>query len=620
MAISEEQKEEIRARVSIEDLVSSYGISLRQKGADLWCCCPFHHEKTPSFKVDVSRGTYHCFGCGESGDVYSFVMKQEGLSFGDAIRKLAASVGIELKSVESAASRTRKRLYAMMSELAIDFNKMLKAEKCKDAEPAREYLKSRRIDGGAVDRFLIGYAPNEVGKILAWASRRGYTVEDLALAGVVKKGDSAGRAPYFYFANRLVFSIRDKTGQVVAFSGRQIVEDKKSGKYINSPETQIFKKSRTFFAFDMARRNIVKAPNREAIVCEGQIDCIRLHESGFGTAVAPLGTAFTEDHSVMLHRVADSALLCFDDDGAGHKATIRTAQILLAEGMPIRILSLPDGDDPDSFILKHGKDEFGKMIDEKAESVVQFQIRAARSAEKNPDETNAKIRITKAVLGTISMCKDAVQRTLLLKEAAERLGVDYRELAEEMSVSVKEAEAKTAVSSEQLIEPVVAGKAEDVNTPPTVLEGALINHVLQQDGNEDTMKLVKALIPLETICSPTSRKVLKGIVDGGAGWRETVRKEVEELSSDEYRSFITIMSTFDSASFMSLSEKYKILYFARQIWSDFLVRVLNALGKDGAGVDKVVQAIRILHTASTKVVVGMIRAFPVAEYAKVLAR
>ena len=263
-------------------------------------------------------------------------MKQEGLFFGEALQKLAASAGIELKITTSPTSKLRKRLYELMATLAIDFNKMLKAKKNVDGEIAREYLKKRQLDDETIDRFLIGYAPKDVNKILAWAARHGYSYHDLASAGIIKVGESAQQKPYFYFANRLVFSIKDKNGKVVAFSGRQLVEDKKSGKYVNSPETIIFKKSRTFFAYDEARKFIVKAPNREAIVCEGQIDCIRLHANGFNTAVAPLGTAFTEDHAVMLHRVADTALLCFDDDGAGHKATIKAAQLLLAEGMPIR--------------------------------------------------------------------------------------------------------------------------------------------------------------------------------------------------------------------------------------------------------------------------------------------
>ena len=617
MAISEEQKEEIRAKVDIADLMASYGLNLKHSGSDLWCCCPFHNEKTPSFKVDTTRGTYHCFGCGESGDVFSFVMKQEGLSFGDAIRKLASSVGIELKAIENPTAKTRKRLYGLMSELAIDFNKMLRSPKCKDADIAREYIKGRNLNIDVVNRFLIGYAPKEVDKILAWAGRHGYSYQDLAAAGIIKVSDIANRQPYFYFANRLVFTIKDKNGHVVAFSGRQLVEDKKSGKYINSPETLIFKKSKTFFAFDDARKNIVKAPNREAIICEGQIDCIRLHANGFNTAVAPLGTAFTEDHAVMLHRVADNALLCFDDDVAGHKATIKAAKLLLAEGMPIRVLALPDGDDPDSFIMKHGKDAFGNLIASKTESIVQFQIRAARAVEKNPDETNAAIRVTKAVLETISHCKDKVHRTLLLKEAAKHLGVDYDTLSGEIAQTAKTVDEDQSKVAEQLIEPIVAGNAADVNNPPSIVEGALINFLLTKKGDETIKACVSKLVPVEILGSNTSRRIVKAIMSFKEVENDSIREEVESLSTEEYKTFISIMANLDSSDFSSVSDKVRILYFARQLWHDFLVRLLKEAVKGTTDATTVVNAIKVLHTATAKGIVNLIQSFPIKKFAKV---
>lgn len=614
MAISEDQKEEVKAKVDIADVITSYGFTLHQKGRELWCCCPFHSEKTPSFKVDVSRGTYHCFGCGESGDVISFVMKQEGLSFGDAIRKLASSVGIELKAAVSPIVKQRKRLCSLMAELAMDFNKMLKSPKCKDADIAREYIKQRKLDDDTIDRFLIGYAPKDVNKILAWAGRHGYSYQDLAAAGIIKISDAENRQPYFYFSNRLVFPVKDKNGQVVAFSGRQLVKDDKSGKYINSPETIIFKKSRTFFAFDAARPNIVKAPHREAIVCEGQIDCIRLHSNGFNTAVAPLGTAFTEDHAVMLHRVADNAILCFDDDGAGHKATIKAAQLLLEEGMPIRVLALPDGDDPDSYLLKHGKEDFENLMETKAESIVQFQIRAARAAEEKPDDTNAAIRVTKAVLNTISKCKDKVYRALLIKEASAQLGVDAATLSADMETSVRTAIFEQSKSSEQLIEPIVGGSAADANNPPSVAEWALINFLLTKIGDSNTKACLSKLLPLDVLGSNLSRKIVKSILDYKAGESDSIRDAVESLSTEEYRMFISIMSNYDVSDFSSVDDKVRLLYFARQLWHDYLIRLLKTLGKENNDISVVINSIKILHTATAKGIVKLIQTFPIEKF------
>ena len=617
MAISEEQKEEVRAKVDIADLVSSYGYTLKHSGSDLWCCCPFHTEKTPSFKVDSARGTYHCFGCGESGDVFDFVMKQEGLSFGDAIRKLASSVGIELKAAVNPMVQKRKRLVSLMSEIAQDFNKMLKSPKCRDADKAREYIKNRQIPAEAVDFFLIGYAPADVGKIIAWGGRHGYSVKDLADAGVLKLSDTAGRPPYFYFANRLVFSVRDKNGQIVAFSGRQLVEDKRSGKYVNSPETAIFKKSRTFFGFDEARKYIVKAPNREAIICEGQIDCIRLHINGFKTAVAPLGTAFTEEHAVMLHRVADSALLCFDDDGAGHTATVKAAHILLAEGMPIRVLALPDGDDPDSYILKHGKEAFGKLIDASAESIVQFQIRAARALEKNPEETNAVRRITKAVIETLSKSRDKVQRTLLVKEAAKRLGVDFATISAEVMKAVKEEQTANGETDNMLIEPIVGGSAADAANPPSIAEEALVSYLFAKRDVPEGLTCIGRLIPIAILRSPMTRKLVKGILDGKGNDEAPIREVVESLSSDEYQTFISIMANFDGTTLIGIQEKFRILYFARQLWHDYFVSLLKRLPKESSNAKTVANAVKTLHNATMKGVIQLIQTFPIADFLEI---
>lgn len=616
MAVSDEQIEEIKAKIDIADLVASYGFQLKHSGSDLWCCCPFHTEKTPSFKVDTTKGMYHCFGCGESGDVFSFVQKQEGLSFIESVQKLAGMANVELRNTESRFHKQRQRLYELMANLASDFNKMLRSVKNTDGALAREYLKNRQIDDSTVNQFLIGYAPKDVDKILAWAGRHGYSYQDLAAAGIIKVGNVPEKKPYFYFANRLVFAIKDKNGQVVAFSGRQLVEDKKSGKYVNSPETLIFKKSRTFFAYDEARKYIVKAPNREAIVCEGQIDCIRLHISGFKTAVAPLGTAFTEEHAVMLHRVADSALLCFDDDGAGHKAAIKAARILLAEGMPIRVLSLPDGDDPDSYILKHGPEAFGNLIKEKSESIVKFQIRTEKSKEIDDGDSNALVRVTKAVLETIVKSKDKILRNVLLKEASKLLGIEYATLAEDIVKEVKDEEIKNGEEAEQLIGPYIATKAEDYNKLPTIAEGALLNYLFSHEDNKEVRDSLLKLIPLKVIYSTMARRLVEAWIKGRTGEEDAVQKTVESLSSDEYRYFISMIVNLDSTENSEVTPKIKMAYFARQVWHEYLVRCLKENLEDEAKIREIVKAIDVLHNGTVKQMANLIASFPCDKFSK----
>lgn len=433
--ITDSTLDEIKSRIDLGDLIASYGIALRHSGSRLVACCPFHNEKTPSFSIDTAKGLYHCFGCGESGDAIKFVMKQEGMAFGEAVRKLASLCGVkidEAKEEDGAAAR-RRRLYALMAEVSQFYHACL--AEMREAALAREYLEKRALDKAAQDAFAIGYAPEGAERMLAWAQRHGYTPQEMEAAGILKlaSDESAlrGGGAYHRFGGRLMFTIRDRSGRVVAFSGRQLVENKKTGKYVNSPDTEIFKKSNVLFALDRAAGNIAKSPHREAIICEGQIDCIRLHISGFPVAVAGQGTAFTEEHVRMLARVADSALLVYDDDAAGHKAAIRSAGLLLAAGISVRVVRLPDGDDPDSFLRTKGAEAFAKLCDA-AESIVAFQLAVERGKERNPGSVDAVARITKALLATISLCPNAVLKAGMIGEAASRLAIPAAALNEEL--------------------------------------------------------------------------------------------------------------------------------------------------------------------------------------------
>ena len=416
---------------------------------------------------------------------------------------------------------------------------------------------------------------------------------------------------------------KDRNGRVVAFSGRQLVEDKKSGKYINSPETSIFKKSRTLFAYDEARKHIVKAPNREAIICEGQIDCIRLHSSGYNTAVAPLGTAFTEDHASLLHKVVDTAILCFDDDLAGHKATVRTAQLLLAEGMPVRVVSLPDGDDPDSYILKNGKDAFGKLMEEKAESIVEFQIRAERAKEQNPEDSVASVRIAKSVLDTIAKCKDKVIRDVLLKEASSGLGIEYKTLASDIAKEVKLANEENKQEAERLIEEPIAGKAEDISILPSVAEGTFLNYIISNENDDSIKTLVSKLIPPCVMQSTMASKIVEAWLKGKDGDRDEIREVVESLSEPEYKSFITIMTNIESTwvsdsenKNKDISNRNKVVYFARQIWSDWLASLIRCGKYSGEELDHIVKTLKAIHSSTKKGVVHLISTFPIERFIK----
>lgn len=574
---NENQISEIKTRIDLIDLISSYGIQVSRTGNTAKCKCPFHNEKTPSFSIDANKGLYYCFGCGEAGDAIKFVQKHEGIDFPSAVRKLAEQCGIKLEAYESPMAKSRARLYGLMAELAQFYHRCLVVSK--EGELARKYLYARNIDEQIWEKYIIGYAPSNIYTIYKWAQKYGYTEKDLSDAGVIKLG-SQGTKPYYYFSGRLIFSVMDKAGRVVAFSGRQLIEDKKSGKYVNSPETIIFKKGKTLFGFDKASSKIVKDKNREVIICEGQIDCIRLQTNGFGNSVASQGTAFTEDHAHMLKRVADTAILCFDDDAAGHKATHKTAEILLAQNIPVRVVSLPDGDDPDTYIQTKGAEEFRALLDEGSESIVSFLARTFRAKETTPDSLEAQARITTVVLDAIAKCESPILRATMMKEASVVLDIDRSSIAEEIKAKVSDKkqtedanideiadDMKTAVS-ETSLKAVDADKSVVSDT-----ETALIRFLFDHYDDAVLRKAVGYLFPSFVFKSDLCARIVSAWQEDNDG----VFSVIEKLSEADYRIFLSAIHTTPSLDIEGLTAAQSVFFYARQVWFEYLISLVKAL-------------------------------------------
>lgn len=439
--------EEIRSRVSIVDVISSR-IQLKRAGSTFKACCPFHHEKTPSFVVNPAHESFKCFGCGESGDIFSFLQKYDGLTFTDAVKQLGHQCGVEVEfSRGGGESLVSKRLLKLHSELAAFWVNCLKNANHPGAVEAREYMKSRDLVGDVVESFGIGFALDVPGILEKFAKEHGFTLEEMHQAGVLLLPDEQSQTgkPYDRFRGRLMFPIRDTQGRPVAFSGRILDASKSKAKYVNSPETPIFTKSKILYGLDKAQRNITAHRQREAIICEGQIDVIRCHAKGFGRAVASQGTAFTDSHATLLARYADSVVLLFDQDAAGQKAAVRTAQILLAERLPVRIAKLPAGEDPDSYLRTHLQEEFQAILDS-AMDVVEFNIEYLMGMEEAPSSDGAISRVAEGVLETIACCENSIHSARMLQKAAELLKLPLSSLESELErvVQAKEAQAEAA--------------------------------------------------------------------------------------------------------------------------------------------------------------------------------
>ncbi len=518
--------EEIRQRVDIVELIGTR-IRLKRAGAVYKACCPFHNEKTPSFVVTPARNSYHCFGCGAHGDVFKFLMQMDGLPFPEAVRNLARQTGVPLDERKDPQSDLRQGLWRLHAELAQFYARCL--VESKQALVARKYLAARRLDEATVKRFGIGYAPMGRQTLQKWAAKHDFTLDGLVAGGLlVPPREERPDDDYFdRFRGRLMFPIRDAAGRVVAFSGRVLDPDSHPAKYLNSPETPIFNKGRVLYGLDLARGIIVRDPRREAIVCEGQIDVIRCHASGFETAVAAQGTAFTPEHVRLLKRYADSVVLVFDGDEAGAKAALRTGRLFLQEGLPVRVASMPPGQDPDSILRDQGPETFQALLD-KALSLVAFQVRCLGAAERDPTSVDAVGRISAEVLETLADCSKAVLRSHLTQEAATMLHLPVSALEQDLDGILSQRDERAKIRQQvAAASPPPAGKesadrepAPRPRKPPRQASVALnpagvglCELLVHHSDDESVLGLVRTWMPLGLLFDPPVRAVVTAALE-----------------------------------------------------------------------------------------------------------
>lgn len=426
--IPEETIELILASTDIVDLIGSY-IPLKRAGSNFKALCPFHNEKSPSFMVNPTRQSYHCFGCGESGSAIGFVMAYENLPFPDAVKKLAARSGviIQEETYDPEADKRKKkrsRLLDLHNQWARHMHSLLL--KSPDAQHAREYLKSRGYGKGMAERWVIGWMPSNPNVFLDWAREQSFSGRELCDSGLaaLKDQNSARGGIYVRFRDRLMFPIHNDYGDIIAFSGRQLRDDPNTGKYINSPETILFKKSKVFFALDKARRSMTK--DKFALLCEGQLDVIACHENGITSAIATQGTACTPDHARLLKRYTSDVVICFDADSAGFAAADKAFAILAPEGIHVRMVKMPQGEDPDSLIKGQSADAFRKLVDSAQEY---FAVKLAHETSiRDLNSVRERAALANELAALIVHVGDKMTKEALINQVATRLGIGAEEL------------------------------------------------------------------------------------------------------------------------------------------------------------------------------------------------
>ena len=412
--ITDEDKERVRQATDMLQLVGET-VELRRRGGDWWGCCPFHHEKSPSFHVNPSTGLWKCFGCGLGGDVYAYVMQRENLDFLDSVRFLADRAGIELQE-ERGARRgpKRRRLIACLEAAESYYAMMLNRGKGSGPAQSRSYLAGRGFGSQVCRKWSLGYAPGHAmlcGELLG----KGFTFEELEAVdlAVMRGGRPADR-----FYDRVMFPIHDEQGRPIGFGGRVLTDAKP--KYLNTRETQMFHKGKHLFAFDKAKEHIVA--QGEAIVCEGYTDVMAMHESGFPIAVAALGTSFSQDHVRLLSRFARRIVCLFDGDAAGQRAAERAIQFLDKTEADIRCVVLPGGADPAEYLAAEGPDEMRRRLNE-SEPLMSFVLRKRLAGVGPSSPAGVRASMLDELAGLLAPLKQSVFLDEYSLEVADRLGI-----------------------------------------------------------------------------------------------------------------------------------------------------------------------------------------------------
>ncbi len=528
MMISPETVANIRDAMRVEEVVGEF-VSLKKRGVNLIGLCPFHNEKTPSFNVHPVKGIFKCFGCGEGGNAIDFLIKHEQLNYVEALKWLARKYNIEIEEKEmtpeeSATHDLRERLFNLNAFAESYFHEQLFAPEGKAI--AFSYCRERGITDESIEKFRVGYAPDGFNTFASHAMSKGYSKELLVTGGLCIERDNGSLLDRF--RGRLIFPIHNLSGRVVGFGGRILKNDARAAKYINSPETEIYRKSKVIYGIYQARSAI--ANQEMSYLAEGYTDVIAMHQAGVQNVVASSGTALTEDQIRAIKRYSPNITIIFDGDTAGIKASFRSIDLILKEGMNVRIVPMPEGEDPDSFARSRRSSEVLTYLKEKSSNFITFKAGLLmQEASGDPVKLGGLIR---EIISSIALIPDHLIRTLFIKECAEVTNMEEEQLVHELNKQMRNLRIKNKEATpEELPEPRRDTPAKQHGTekvPLTEYQEYEVIRLLVNYGDHN----VGIKLPDETT------------------YESTIANEVvKELDADEI--------TFDNPLWQSIYQLYK---------------------------------------------------------------
>ena len=503
--IPEDIINEIKYRNDIETAVSQY-VNLKRRGKNLVGLCPFHSEKTPSFTVYPENGSFYCFGCGVGGDVFTFTGLIENLDYMESIKLLAERSGISLPQdgYDDSMQRLKKKIYDINRDTARFFHSFLMSP---GGKWALDYLTGRGLTVKTIKHFGLGAAPDSWDALIHHLKEKGYTESDMLAANVIGKSNRGGF--YDRFRKRVMFPIINIRGNIVAFSGRAMPgEDKQGGKYVNTSDTPVYKKSENLFGINFAK----SVCSERVILVEGNMDVISLHQAGFENTVAPLGTAFTTEQANLLSRYTKEIVLMLDADAAGQKAVRRASGLLENTGLSVRVVVIPDGKDPDEYIKKNGKERFAALLEGAVSDMEYKLLTAAKDIDLNSED--GRLKYLAAAAEIIAATDDIMTRDIYIGRLSEKYGVSRTALTTRVNeLRKRNSRQKQKKEISDIIRPKFT--KDDINperrksVKGTAAEETLIAVLLK---NPDFYKIALDKLPPEKMLTSLNRRIYETII------------------------------------------------------------------------------------------------------------
>ncbi|MCR4281368.1 MAG: DNA primase [Candidatus Kaiserbacteria bacterium] len=557
---------QIKDKLSITDVVSQY-VKLERAGSTLRARCPFHSERTPSFFVSPERGTYHCFGCNVGGDIFSFIEQIEGLDFKGALKILAEKAGVPLVYEKRGERDSRERLFELLETATIFYASHLN-------DSAREYLHERGVSDETIKSFRVGFAVDAWGEASDYLRSKGFSEKEILDTGLAKRGE---RGLYDRFRSRIIFPIADSAGRIVGFSGRILPAREGAGaspaksdieppKYLNSPETELFHKSRILYAYDRAKQAMRK--NNCAVLVEGQLDLISSHQAGWVNTVAVSGTAFTPEHAVLISRMTENLVIALDADEAGIKAAGRAARAALRAGLNVKVARLPEGKDPADLILESGKEAWTSAIRE-SKDVILFLLDVlhlhTQGAGKGALEKDRFRKAVEAiVLPFLADVQSPIARDQYVREIAGRLGVSEKAVQESLLNVPRDASLDIAPSNTKPVFAERYGRAKQAfsillwqeSCEKPELDVASYIKEFEEAIGTDAYKILRSLPESE---QESLRFSAEGLYGKSAGFKREAKTLLDILLrdrlSDELANVTSALKTAEAEGNESLAEE-----------------------------------------------------------------